>query len=103
MYTRCLVCATPFEVNEELANLPHGTRLAFDPARGRLSAVCRSRRMFRAGALQVVRVREAKLTEEAWRRYGRALTTRKRKWVSSPSPGLWRPARLSLAVGRPGE
>ena len=36
--------------------------------------------MFRAGALQVVRVREAKLTKDAWQRYGRALTTRKRKW-----------------------
>ncbi len=41
MYTRCLVCAQPFEPNEQLAHLPHGRRLAFDPARGRLWVVCR--------------------------------------------------------------
>jgi hypothetical protein len=115
VYTRCLVCDTPFEANEELAHLPHGTRLAFDPARGRLWAVCRSCRrwslapiedrwealeeleklttdkarllsqtdniaLFRAGPLEIVRVGKAKLTEEAWWRYGRELTTRKRKW-----------------------
>lgn len=42
MYTRCLVCAQPFEPNEQLEHLPHGTRLAFDPARGRLWIVCRA-------------------------------------------------------------
>jgi len=42
LYTRCLVCSTPFEPNEELEYFPHGTRIAFDPARGRLWAVCRA-------------------------------------------------------------
>lgn len=42
MYTRCIVCATPFEPNEELEHLPRGTRLAFDPRRGRLWIVCRA-------------------------------------------------------------
>ena len=42
MYTRCIVCATPFEPNEELGHLPNGRRLAFDPARGRLWLVCRA-------------------------------------------------------------
>lgn len=42
MYTRCLVCATPFEANEQLEHAPHGRRLAFDPERGRLWAVCRT-------------------------------------------------------------
>lgn len=42
MYTRCLVCATPFEPNQELEHAPHGRRLAFDPARGRLWVVCRT-------------------------------------------------------------
>ncbi|MEM7417926.1 MAG: hypothetical protein AAF389_20730 [Gemmatimonadota bacterium] len=41
MFTRCLVCATPFEENEQLEHVPQGRRLAFDPARGRLWAVCR--------------------------------------------------------------
>lgn len=40
MYTRCLVCSSPFEANEELERVPHGRRLAFDPERGRLWAVC---------------------------------------------------------------
>ena len=42
MYTRCLVCSGPFEANEQLEHLPLGSRLAFDPARGRLWVVCRA-------------------------------------------------------------
>ena len=42
MYTRCLVCATPFEPNHELEHAPLGRRLAFDPGRGRLWVVCRT-------------------------------------------------------------
>ena len=42
MYTRCLVCAAPFEANEQLEHLPHGSRLAFDPGRGRLWLVCKA-------------------------------------------------------------
>ena len=42
MYKRCIVCATPFEPNEELEHLPNGKRLAFDPGRGRLWVVCRT-------------------------------------------------------------
>jgi hypothetical protein len=42
LYTRCLVCAQTFEPNDQLVHLPHGTRLAFDPLRGRLWVVCRS-------------------------------------------------------------
>lgn len=41
MITRCLVCATPFPPNETLEHLPNGDRFAFDPARGRLWAICR--------------------------------------------------------------
>ena len=40
MFTRCLVCATSFEPNDQLEYLPNGTRVAFDPGRGRLWAVC---------------------------------------------------------------
>lgn len=42
MYTRCLVCSTPFEANESLEHLPRGKRLAFDPGRGRLWVICRA-------------------------------------------------------------
>lgn len=42
LYTRCLVCATPFEPNEELEHAPYGRRVAFDPTRGRLWVVCRT-------------------------------------------------------------
>lgn len=115
MFTRCLVCATPFEANEELQYAPRGTRLAYDPARGRLWAICRTCRrwslmpiedrwealeelekitvdrarllsqtdnisLLRAGPLHIVRVGQAKLTEEAWWRYGRELASRKRNW-----------------------
>lgn len=40
MYTRCLVCSTPFPANGSLEHLPSGERVAFDPERGRLWVVC---------------------------------------------------------------
>jgi len=40
VYTRCLVCATPFEPNDQLEHLPKAQRVAFDPGRGRLWAIC---------------------------------------------------------------
>ncbi len=115
MFNRCLVCATPFEANDELEYAPNGRRLAFDPSRGRLWAVCRTCRrwslmpieerwealeelekitvdrarllsqtdnisLMRAGALEIIRVGQARLTEEAWWRYGKELASRKRTW-----------------------
>lgn len=40
MFTRCLVCQTPFDTNESLEHFPLGTRTAYDPDRGRLWAIC---------------------------------------------------------------
>jgi hypothetical protein len=115
LYTRCLVCTTPFEANDQLEHFPRGRRIAFDPARGRLWAVCRACRrwslapieerwealeeleklttdrarllsqtdniaLLKAGAIEIVRVGRAELTEEAWWRYGSELTSRKRTW-----------------------
>lgn len=42
MYTRCLVCQTPFSENEALEHLPRGDRIAYDPVKGRLWVVCRA-------------------------------------------------------------
>jgi len=42
LYTRCLVCSTAFEPNDQLEHFPLGRRVAFDPARGRLWAVCKA-------------------------------------------------------------
>ncbi|MBW3533648.1 MAG: hypothetical protein KY453_00300 [Gemmatimonadetes bacterium] len=115
MFTRCLVCATPFPPNEALEHFPTGRRVAFDPVRGRLWAVCRSCKrwslapiearwealeelekvvrdgarllsqtdniaLLRAGPVEIVRVGRADLTEEAWWRYGRELTSRRRSY-----------------------
>ena len=41
MFQRCLVCHTPFPSNETLEHFPLGIRVAFDPGKGRLWAVCR--------------------------------------------------------------
>jgi len=41
MFRRCLVCSTPFPANEILEHFPNGERVAFDPSKGRLWAVCR--------------------------------------------------------------
>jgi hypothetical protein len=40
MFQRCLFCHKPFPENGELAHMPRGRRIAFDPVRGRLWAVC---------------------------------------------------------------
>ena len=42
MYTRCLCCRKPFSQNGQLAHLPYGHRIAYDPAKGRLWVVCES-------------------------------------------------------------
>lgn len=115
MYARCLVCSTPFEPNEELAHVPLGARLAFDPGRGRLWVICRTCKrwslapieerwealeelervtrdrarllsqtdniaLLRAGPIEIVRVGRANLSEEAWWRYGKELTTRRESY-----------------------
>jgi hypothetical protein len=40
MFSRCLFCHRPFSENGQLAHLPRGRRIAFDPVRGRLWAIC---------------------------------------------------------------
>lgn len=40
MFTRCLVCHSPFPANEALEHFPQGLRVAYDPSRGRLWAIC---------------------------------------------------------------
>lgn len=42
MLTTCLSCHRPFPANETLEYFPVGRRIAFDPARGRLWAICPS-------------------------------------------------------------
>ena len=42
MYTRCLFCRSTFPENGELAHMPRGRRIAYDPEEGRLWAVCGS-------------------------------------------------------------
>ena len=42
MFTHCLVCHAPFPVNEELEHFSTASRVAYDPERGRLWAVCKS-------------------------------------------------------------
>lgn len=115
MFTRCLVCSTPFQPNDQLEYFPLGERVAYDPGRGRLWAVCKACKrwslapieerwealeelerltrdrakllsqtdniaLFRSGPLDVVRVGRANLTEEAWWRYGRELTSRRKRY-----------------------
>jgi hypothetical protein len=41
LFKRCLVCETPFPPNDQLEHFPTGDRIAFDPGRGRLWAICR--------------------------------------------------------------
>lgn len=41
MFASCLVCAAPFPENDSLEHFRVGERVAYDPAKGRLWAVCR--------------------------------------------------------------
>jgi len=41
MFRRCLVCHSPFHENESLEHFSLGTRVAYDPSRGRLWAICK--------------------------------------------------------------
>ncbi len=111
MLSRCLFCQRALPVNETVEHFPVGRRVAFDPVRGRLWAVCPGCRrwslapieerwealedlekltrdrakllvqtdniaLLRAGPLDVVRVGQAGLREEAWWRYGREMARR---------------------------
>jgi hypothetical protein len=40
MFTRCLFCHTPFTANQVVERFPLAMRIAFDPGRGRLWAIC---------------------------------------------------------------
>lgn len=40
LFTRCLFCHAPFPENDQLVRMPRGHRIAFDPVRGRLWAIC---------------------------------------------------------------
>ncbi|HUF75408.1 MAG TPA: hypothetical protein VMM35_03985 [Longimicrobiales bacterium] len=42
MFTRCLICQSPFAGNDTLEHFPRGERVAYDPARGRLWAICKA-------------------------------------------------------------
>lgn len=42
MFTRCLFCHGSFQENGQLAHMPRGRRIAYDPVQGRLWAVCDS-------------------------------------------------------------
>jgi hypothetical protein len=41
MFKSCLVCRAPFPANESLEHFPNALRIAFDPGKGRLWAICR--------------------------------------------------------------
>ena len=41
MYTTCLFCSRPLGENDALETFPTGSRLAYDPVRGRLWVICR--------------------------------------------------------------
>ena len=40
LYTRCIFCHRPFPENDTFGRVPPGRRIAYDPAHGRLWAVC---------------------------------------------------------------
>ena len=52
MFTRCLFCHRELPANESLERFPIGRRVAYDPARGRLWAVCPSCRRWNLAPIE---------------------------------------------------
>ena len=52
MYRRCLVCHTPYPSNESLEHFPLGVRVAYDPTRGRLWAICKECKRWRLAPIE---------------------------------------------------
>jgi hypothetical protein len=52
MFTRCLFCHAQLPANEMVEHFPHGRRIAFDPGRGRLWAVCPSCRRWNLAPIE---------------------------------------------------
>ena len=114
MFRTCLVCHAKFEENDTLEHFQRSQRVAYDPVKGRLWAVCRSCKrwtlapiedrwealdelekivtdkarllsqtdnisLLKTGKLEIVRIGQAQLSEQAWWRYGRQLRERRKK------------------------
>lgn len=111
---RCIFCHRALPSNEAVEHFPVGKRIAFDPRRGRLWAVCPSCQrwnlapfeerwealeeleqayrdegrvlastenvaLIQAPGVQLVRVGDARLVEEAWWRYGSQMMRRRKR------------------------
>lgn len=109
---RCIFCHGAFPANDAVEHFPVGRRIAFDPGRGRLWAVCPSCHrwnlapfedrwealeelekarvdsgrvlastaniaLIQAPGVELVRVGQARLAEEAWWRYGTQMMRRR--------------------------
>ena len=114
---RCIFCHQPLPTNDAVEHFRLGRRVAFDPGRGRLWAVCPScgrwnlapfedrwealEELEKAGrdrgrvlastdnialiqvpGVEVVRVGNARLAEEAWWRYGAQMIRRRSRYVA---------------------
>jgi hypothetical protein len=93
MFTRCIFCRSPLGANETLEHFPHGRKLAFDPARGRLWAVCSTCRRWNLAPF-----------EERWEALDeleRLTTDRARLLAQTDNIALLRAGELELVrVGR---
>jgi hypothetical protein len=73
LFKSCIVCNHPFVANEELEHFPVATRIAFDPERGRLWAICSSCRRWTLAPIEQ-RWEALDELEKAVRDYGRLLS-----------------------------
>lgn len=134
MFARCLSCHRPFDENQSLERLRSGTRVAYDPERGRLWSVCDACRrwtlapieerwetleelekltrdrgrllastdhvgLIEVEDLEVVRVGDTRLPEEAWWRYGGELLKRRRRQTVNQVLEIGGMVALSVATG----
>jgi len=73
VFSLCLTCSQPFPPNEELEHFPTADRIAFDPDRGRLWAICRGCRRWSLAPIEE-RWEALEELEKAVRDRGRALS-----------------------------
>lgn len=95
MYKRCLVCDAPFPGNDLLERFPTADRIAFDPSRGRLWAVCRPCRRWSLAPIEA--------RWEAIEELDKLITDRGRLLSQSDNIALLRVGPLEVVrVGRAG-
>ena len=92
MFTRCLFCHRSFPANGQLAHMPRGRKIAFDPVQGRLWAVCEGCHRWNLAPIEergAALYELEKITRDHARPIFQSLQLDKRQQHKNKSPDRW--------------